>query len=454
MTDNADRLLETSQIEEVIDAPGPAQPVVVIQYRTKLPSWLPGVALIVLLPLGGSLFYYNRINDRLRAQAAEAKHELANLTAKNQPGDSKPAVAEPPTPLALNSQPAMPPPVAEPSAGAAPKPSVPNAPAQAPADSTRPAAENTVYEAAASKSDTGPPSGTAGPSSASGVKLAQSPPKPAPPVATTIPAAPTPSPFDDPEPVAAVAAAAQPAPDGARPAGIEPSPPAGAPPNAAPPEPTAPAGAQPGGQSKLAAAPAEQDRPFAPAEPPLPSKEETLRTIREEAARKQMQIDEQFENQLDQMRARDDEERRRFRDELADILGQFGKQAGPEIEKLATRSGRVEDPKRRALAHRIMYSPQIPQKTKVQQLRMIGMPEAFILDDYLANSINKKMGSRNGPRDRNDVWYQAAYLLLRFDLTDPTRDARPAPANGHAGQSVQRPQSGVRSAARGPARSQ
>jgi hypothetical protein len=204
----------------------------------------------------------------------------------------------------------------------------------------------------------------------------------------------------------------------------------------------------------VAAAPAEQERPFAPDEPPLPSKEETLRTIREEAARKQMQIDEQFEDQLDQIRARDDEDRRKFREELADIVSQFGKQAGPEIEKLVMRSGRIEDPKKRALAHRIMYSPQLPQKTKVQQLRMIGMPEAFILDDYLANTINKRTGSRNGPRDRNDVWSQAAHLLLRFDLTDPVRDPRSASSPGRAGQPAQRPAVGVRSAARGPARSQ
>ena len=57
MTHDADRLLEADRIEEVIDAPSPAQPVVVIQYRTKLPSWLTGVALLVLIPLVAGAYY-------------------------------------------------------------------------------------------------------------------------------------------------------------------------------------------------------------------------------------------------------------------------------------------------------------------------------------------------------------------------------------------------------------
>jgi hypothetical protein len=70
---------------------------------------------------------------------------------------------------------------------------------------------------------------------------------------------------------------------------------------------------------------------------PLPTKEESLRQIVEEAAKKQAEIDGYDEEKLAEIRALRQGERIKFREELRETLRSFGNNAGPEIDKLAKR---------------------------------------------------------------------------------------------------------------------
>jgi hypothetical protein len=194
------------------------------------------------------------------------------------------------------------------------------------------------------------------------------------------------------------------------------------------------------------AGPAEVARPAVDA--PLPSKEETERQIREEAARKQQELDDQFANQREDLDALRDEERSRFRDELRRILEAYGNRAGHEIEKLSVRSGRDEDPKKQARALRVIWDSHIAQKTKVQKLRAIGIPETVILD-YLANTLDRELGAKNGPRTRNEVWVRAARLLLIYEPGPPRSAQAPqASTSGDRGRpAAQRSPAGPSSSA-------
>src|SRR5262249_53952321 len=149
-----------------------------------------------------------------------------------------------------------------------------------------------------------------------------------------------------------------------------------------------------------------------PETPPLPSKEESLRAIVEEAVKKQRELDAEQTTRDAQVLALKDEERRKFLDELREILRVHDRQAGPEIEKLCVRTGRDDDPAKLARAYRVLYSSRLNQPQKIQRLREIGLPETVILD-YLANELHRRIGSRKEPRDRYEVLYLAAQQLLK-----------------------------------------
>ena len=194
--------------------------------------------------------------------------------------------------------------------------------------------------------------------------------------------------------------------------------------------------------------------PVAAVEPPLPSKEETERQIREEAARKQAEADHRVAQQEEDLQTLRDDDRSRFREDLRMVLQEYGKQAGKEIEELSVRAGRDDDPMKRRLAHRVLKARGTPPRTKVRQLRELGVPEPVILD-YLANNYNNDLRSRNGPRTRNDVWVKAALLLLAYEPTPPGQKADDghAAADSRAGRPASRPIAGsppARGASRTP----
>ena len=76
-------------------------------------------------------------------------------------------------------------------------------------------------------------------------------------------------------------------------------------------------------------------------------------------------------------------------------------------------------------AYRIIGMGRASERTKVRQLRALGVSESIILD-FLANGIDKNLGARNGPRNRNEVWVKAARRLLMYDfeLSQPAGTGR------------------------------
>ena len=70
---------------------------------------------------------------------------------------------------------------------------------------------------------------------------------------------------------------------------------------------------------------------------PLPSKEESLRQIEEEAAKLRAESLVQVENKVANQHSQRIADQIKFHDELREAIRSFGYQAGPEIEKIAKR---------------------------------------------------------------------------------------------------------------------
>jgi hypothetical protein len=148
---------------------------------------------------------------------------------------------------------------------------------------------------------------------------------------------------------------------------------------------------------------------------PLPSREETERTIQEEAARKQREIDAQFEAKQAQIRQSRYDERVKFHQELRDVLKQNGSSAGPEIDRLCLRYGYEYNPEMFARAARTWSSSKMKLEFKVQRVRSLDLPETVILN-FLSDDLHSHLRARNGPRDSNDVRVRAARQLLNFEI--------------------------------------
>ena len=166
--ENQDLNLETDHLEEVIESPPPAQPVVVIQYRTRGVPWYLVLPLLVLVPLG-AVAVYHRVSSRVRyplvpppsadqstrkaaeRQAVPAALSEASVSATLQ-GLPSATIVDLGAPLALNSQPIAP----------GSLPAVLPSPAPAPAakaDLTKPASPAAATPAATKE---GEPSKSAG----------------------------------------------------------------------------------------------------------------------------------------------------------------------------------------------------------------------------------------------------------------------------------------------------
>ena len=405
MNQQPENLLETDRLEEVLDEPGPPHPVVVIQYRSRVIPWLL-LLLILVLSMGGLLV-------RFRAQAIEAKREVERLReaeraerrALQPPAEDRPvAVAMSPTPAdAADTRSVLASagfgPATEPRAVVAALPqSQPQDPTMAPGQLPE-------------KADPTPATGVA-----------------APPAVQSQPPVPVPPPSARPAGSAAPVVAAASVPEGPSPFEVLPGAAEGGPARGRVDVATAPAGAAATVDPQPVAA--ATDNPSAPgapgAQPPLPSREETERQIREEAAKKQREEDHRLAQQEQDLQALRIDERQQFLDELRRILKASGKQAGAEIEELSVKAGRDNDPEKLAQAYRIIGMGRASQRTKVRQLRALGVSESIILD-FLANGIDKNLGARNGPRNRNEVWVQAARRLLIYDfeLSQPVERRRP-----------------------------
>jgi hypothetical protein len=154
---------------------------------------------------------------------------------------------------------------------------------------------------------------------------------------------------------------------------------------------------------------------------PLPTKEESVRQIANEAAKKQTEIDRYDAKQQAEFHAMRQSERVKFRDELRNALHSFGDQAGPEIDKLAKRYGYEFDRQKQSRADYAWKHTRMTTLEKVRLTRALDLPETAILH-FLSDQLALQMGKRDGPRNRNEVRIRAANMLLRYELpaTDST----------------------------------
>ena len=244
-----------------------------------------------------------------------------------------------------------------------------------------------------------------------------------------------------PEPTAIepVEPTAKDAPLAATPAAPDPSP-AGPPPLIAPVEPT----------PLIAEADAFAEPP--PAEKPVP-KEETLRDIRREAARKAAERDrnedlkiraaarEQAETRrrrAEQVKRSEhfvEEDRSTFRHELLRILRAGGPRMGTEVEDLCRQHKQVLPmPIEKAFKQaQLTVAAKLQRRKRVELYRKLGVPEPRILYE-LANDELPSVGRRNGLRNRSEVLVVAARRLLEVPLPDsgPVADAEMPPGRAPA----------------------
>ncbi len=103
MIEEFDQLdLETEHLQEVIETSPPAQPVVVIQYRTRGVPWYLVLTLLILVALGAVAFYH-RVTSR-----AWRNFPPPTTASSTSPAASTGSPAAPAAPLALNSLPMSP----------------------------------------------------------------------------------------------------------------------------------------------------------------------------------------------------------------------------------------------------------------------------------------------------------------------------------------------------------
>jgi len=436
---DADLSLENERLDEYLESANPAPPVVVVQYRNRgVPSWV-FFPLIMFVPVGAIWGYHRLVVERYRAQAIESRRLLESRIEAPQFGGSLAGDARP-FPLAVSAQPAVPVP-----GQSGPSESVPDpATATAAPSAAQTAAVSAPPTLTTAVSTAAPP---AHPStdSAAGQKDSSERGFTDPSQALSQPRNPA---HADPEPnPSVVAAIAQPpAPGASSPTGagakaeprfrsILPNP-------FAPDDPPAgPASEVPGDRAGPAAVrddqatrplrdrgPANRDAQVAlPAPEPLPSKEETLRQIEEEAARKQAEILARDENREQETRTRRHEERVKFREELREVLLTHGNVAGPEIDKLAKRYGFDVDSQKHEQAVRIWQFKRGSLLSKVRLIRSLDLPESVILD-FLSDDLNVRRNTPKGPRNKNEVRVRAANQLLSFELAEAGSAVPPAAA--------------------------
>jgi len=473
-----ENITDLSFNDEVVPAAKPseaAQPMVVVQYRTRgVPWWLLSL-LTVFAPLCTVLIYHSLFVGRYRAQAVETAEALRTRLDGAPPAEVK-KTPEAALPLALNSQP-----IAAPREPAPPASSV--VPSSGAASASRDQAGNmasAVSPAGPLKPDLGPASGEAAqaqkaqeaPSSGGSRSVSSS--------SALVPGA-TPHgpaagsgrlPSSGGAPTVAAKAADGPAAAGPK-SGVDSTPPnSSATATAAlqfvernkdrlsafdrspfddpseeraPLKPVRPGEIDPARPSSQPAhAKAEDKRPVGepggagipPVLPPLPTREETERQFKAEAAQNFAEQQDQLEKKAAELRSSRYQERVKFREELRAALQQDASLAGPEINQLAKRYSYDTDPDRLMQANHIWRVSRVSQAAKVKMIRALDLPETVILD-FLSDEFHQMVRNRNGPRNENEVRIRAAYRLLQLEL--PPEDAMPAarqPADSMPGRTL------------------
>ncbi len=404
--ENQDLNLETDHLEEVIESPPPAQPVVVIQYRTRGVPWYLVLPLLVLVPLG-AVAVTHRVSSRVRyplvpppsgdqstRKAAERRAVPGALSEASVSaalrGLPSASIVDFGAPLALNSQPIAP----------GSLPAVLPAPA-AKADLTKPASPAAATPAATKE---GKPSKSAGSSD-----LAKA--------APGVTAATTPVDATRPAPRGTVAIGFSVPADNDSPfAELDIS--RGLPASTA-------------DQEQAAAG----NRPEAASDPspyrrPQPTQDQLFQDIQAEAAEKNAELkqrrdlkDRAREVVDSESQARVEDQRAAFRRDLREAIKLSRKEAATQIDDLCNQYGRnYSDELRSKARYLLQRCGKMSREAKVRMLRFHGVPEPGILD-FLANEIHRSINSRKGPRDSSDVRIDAAKQLLSLKLVKDARGA-------------------------------
>ena len=423
MTDAPESLLEVDQIDNVLDAPTQSQPVVVVQYSSKRrPPFL--VMGLILLAIGGILFYHHKVVEQLRAQNLASKRDLQSWKERFHieavQTDLLPAV-----------------PVSTPP----PKPTGPtrshektstSSPAS-PLDSktrNQPPVELGKVEADLSMVP-------------DGVQAGSRPPQAQQPLGT----APNPGITDQAQsPIASVDLPLQARQSPVTPIPSEPS-------NAV--KPAIATGAHqpstlPSSSTPTAIPSADEHVPLvqSPAKPeptavasatipvlvqpdrPLPSKEETLRMIQEEAAQKQEEIRQKVADKAVDVHRLRYEERIRFHQELREALEAHGRNAAQAIEQLCNRYGYEADSRRVVKGSQYWFTSIKPISYKADKIRLeLDLPEATILN-FIWDGLYSRVRTRDGPRDANEARVRAALLLLNNCKLTPLEETSRSTALG------------------------
>jgi hypothetical protein len=425
MESEPDLTLETDRLEQLLETPPPPQSVVVVEYRNRgVPTWI-FFPLIVLVPLGALLVYDRTVTQRERAAAAQTRQSLESLAAQagtspagQAANASAPNSAPAGTLYIVQSAESQANPA---SAGAAP--ATPAAPDSL--KGTGPAAEASVTREGGPSAS--PPASAAGTARTENSVVS----------ATDRPSSPlSDSPVGPPAILRPTVRSILPNPfaDGTKPP-QPPDPGAGpAPPPTANGEKSLPVA----GQSEPAPRPATQkqatdtpqpatelasrdDRP-AP-ETALPSKEESERQIRAEAAKLQADRLAQVNNRVATQHSHWMEEQIKFREELSEVLTTHRNQAGPEIDKLTKRyDGEIDQASFDRGYKAWFHSRGLTQSAKVKLIRALELPEAIALE-FMCADLHRQIGKREGPRDANDVRVKAALRLLQYPFPETDKSA-------------------------------
>jgi hypothetical protein len=439
MKSEQDPMLETDHLDELLEVTPPAQPVVVVQYRTRgVPSWV-FVPLLILVPLGAIVVYHRMFVERYRVQAAQAdsllKREISNERARQPIVRNDP----PPTTILPGSKADMS------AADAEPFESLLNSPpattvigGSEPSKASVPATASAVPQAPAAGAPN-QPAPTEHPATAEAVRPAALPEFP--------PTAP-----EKPTKFTMRSVLANPFADG----------------NDAPPPPTPgegagsaltadnqvkvpagqtqdlvnrPAQGKPGGQTSqmptdkapVGGAQVAMVSPVGAAPlQPLPTKEEADRQIREESARREAALLAQLEAKAADAQKLRIAEQLKFHQELGELIRTQGKKAGPDIEALSKRNGSESDPDKMLKANSIWRFGKGSQAVKVRKVRELEVPESVILG-FLFDDIYRTAGGRNGPQNNGEVRVLAARQLLRaYPFVEP-RAARPMAGGAGSG---------------------
>ena len=370
--------MEPDRPIEGLETTNPAQPVIVVHDRRR--TMLPWVLVLFsfVASICGILIYHRLVVGRDLGRAAEETQALLDSIDRDQNAARAQAAAQPPAPPALTSQPdrtgSTAPAVAPPSSSPAkPTPSAPSS-------------------SILGQSHAAPPaSATAGSDPKPTQASIPTQPKLDSPALAGLPAAPVPKVKSDDQAANKQNVSVAPSPAPKKQESV------------------------PTRESK----PADASNTVAMKEPArLPSREESVPAIPGKIKEKPVEINQQPENKQADTGALKYEERARFRDELKLALGLAGNQAGPEIDKLMQQYRYDGDADKLNLASRTWFFGRMPRQAKVRFIRSLGVPESVFLD-FFAVDLERLIGARNGPRDKNDVRVRAAKLVLSYDLPAP-----------------------------------